>query len=124
QLCIYLAVVVSGGRGWKAGGCLYVPVVDPVASVDRPEDGSDDWRKLLKPHGLIVDDGEAPRLMDAVSSGSSPFLPIFFKRDGTLGATSKAAPPDAFHRLLDYVASKAGSLVETVASGDTSIAPI
>ena len=123
QALIYLAVVANSGQGWKPAGCLYAPVVDPVASAERPEEEGGEWRKLLKPRGLVVDDGVAPRLLDSVSTGASPFAPLYFKKDGTLGSDSEAAAPDDVERLLEYVLDKAGDLVAQVLSGDTSIAP-
>lgn len=127
QLAVYLAVLAAnaaGPLGGEPAGCLYQPVFDPLASVEEPPGpGEDPWRKQLRAHGLILDDGVVPRLMDGEASGWSELVPLQFVKDGGLGAKSSTADPKQMRALLDFTLQLVSRFAQRIVSGETTAAP-
>ena len=129
QLAVYLAVLAQGktgggGFGVAPAGCLYQPVFDPLVSMEAPpEAGEGAWRKKLRADGLVLDDGVAPRLMDGEALGSSELVPLYFRKDGTLGSNSSAVDPEQMQALLEYTIRRVAELSEEIARGETGVAP-
>lgn len=125
QLAIYLTVVVQHqGGAAKPAGFLYQPVFDPLVKVEAPQEANDEaWRKELRAHGLIVDDGIAPRLMDERAAGHSELVPIQFLKDGSVRRQSSVADPEQMRLLLEFTLRKAEEVAQEIAQGDTAIAP-
>lgn len=128
QLGIYLLAISEADASFTAGhtiaGCLYIPVFDPLVSLQTPEDEMERlWLKELKSSGLILDDGVAPRLMDGEASRYSDLVPAEFKKDGTLGARSSAVSFERMETFLTFVRGKMEELAAGIAAGTTSILP-
>lgn len=113
---------VHGAR--RAAGCMYLPIQDPLLSVEAPLPPDDaSWQKALKGAGLIVDEGDIPRRMDLTSQGHSDLVPLYFKKDGTLGSASNTLSGERMQRLFVHAEHVVGDLVDAWAAGRTDIAP-
>jgi len=127
QLLLYLAAAAEGlaGHGFHVAGCLYLPVFDPLESVEHPPAAGDEgWRRSLRAEGLIVAEGGVPRLMDSESTGSSMLVPLYFRKDGSLGANSPGAvSAERLDKLIAHAKAVAARFVQEWRTGKTDIAP-
>lgn len=97
QMLIYLFSLAKDGearygREIVPAGVLYAPARDPIT--DAPHDLDDDtlYRERLKGvkrSGLLLDDPEVIAAMDTTGGGG--YLPVKFKKDGTLSGDSLAS---------------------------------
>ncbi len=126
QLVVYLLAATAGmdDEALLPAGCLYLPVYDPVVSAEAPAPSDEEgWRKELKGAGIVVEDEGVPRLMDAESVGHSDIVPLYFKKDGSLGSNSKSVSSRRMHQLLEFTRLVVGRLIDEWAEGLTQIAP-
>lgn len=130
QLGLYMLALTNGPvtEGASAqgilAGALYAPVLDPIIKLDEPPDGDGHlWLKELRFAGVILDDGFVPRLMDGEATGSSSILPLYFKKDGTLGTNSSVATKTQMNQLVEATRKVAMKTASRIAEGHTDISP-
>ncbi len=131
QLFTYLdAVWENGGLGLKEplipAGMFYFHLEDPlVKSRGRltKEEADSEILKKLKMNGLILSDAEIIKEMDRTIAGSSVFLPVKFKNDGSLSKNNSAVTLEQFEILKKYVKGLMKNICEEILEGNVSIKP-
>lgn len=118
-------------------GILYYHIDDPLIQTEgfdsfmrrlesESQALSDDDMAILDSlvmNGLVVDDAEIIMHMDRQPQEQPKVLPVSYKKDGTLSATSSAASPEKFDVLAWHVRKKVESLSQQIFSGDIPAYP-
>lgn len=132
QLLAYTDAAANGSPFWlgaesQIAGALYFHVHRPMLSLARAVDADTALSELFKKfkmNGLLLDDAEAARFMDtALEQGISPVVPLEWKKDGTLGARSKALEAAKWQSLRRFVRGKIVELGDDVIGGVVEAAP-
>ena len=128
QMLLYLFALENEGRSRYGreivpAGVLYVPARDAVISA--PGDLTDEElaklrQKALRRSGLIADDVAVIAAME--DSTSPEYLPVSFKKDGTMSQDSVASPAQ-FALLRGHVADCLRALGRDLKSGSIEAAP-
>ncbi|MGI5977898.1 MAG: PD-(D/E)XK nuclease family protein [Oscillospiraceae bacterium] len=128
QMLLYLFALENEGqarygREIVPAGVLYVPARD--ALVSSPGDLTDEElaakkQKALRRSGLISSDAEVIAAMEDVSDPQ--YIPVSFKRDGTMSSDSVASP-EQFARLKEHVADCMRALGRELKSGSIEASP-
>ena len=128
QMLLYLFALENEGRSRYGreivpAGMLYVPARDAV--IAAPGDLTDEElaklrQKALRRSGLIADDVAVIAAME--DSTSPEYLPVSFKKDGTMSQDSVASPAQ-FALLRGHVADCLRALGKDLKSGSIEAAP-
>lgn len=125
QMLLYLfALEESGAARYGAkivpAGVLYVPARDTIISANgdlTDEELNKEKAKMRKRSGLILDDCDIIAAME--SSESPEYIPVSFKKDGSLSSESladceqfKALHQHVYGRLLELSANLSGGKIE------------
>lgn len=127
QLLIYLNAALeiekkrSLGKAIVPAGMFYYRIKDPI--VDKVPDVEKSILKELRLDGLVNADPQVINHLEHDLQGTSDYIPIGIKKDGSLSASSKAVMPEEFADILAYAKVKEKQLKEGVASGELSIHP-
>ena len=81
-------------EGWKPGGIFYLKLHSPIIRAERTvskEQAEREIMKQLKLKGLILAKPEIVDAMDTGISGASDIIPVYIKKDGSLGRASAAS---------------------------------
>ena len=112
QLVVYMNAALEleakkhPGKQAVPAGMFYYHIEDPMVDGSGTESEEEIRQAVLeelKPNGLVNDDPEIYGAMDTELSGSSAVIPVAFKADGSLKATSKTASTEEFGTMSDYV---------------------
>ncbi|MCD8346376.1 MAG: exodeoxyribonuclease V subunit gamma [Lachnospiraceae bacterium] len=110
QLIVYLNAALEMERKLHPdkkvvpAGVFYHRMQDPVLEKEEdPERARETLLKKMRPNGLVNSDGPVIRLFDGAMSGDSLVIPVGFKKDGTLKATSSVVTTEQFEALSGYV---------------------
>ncbi|MBO8140598.1 MAG: helicase-exonuclease AddAB subunit AddB [Firmicutes bacterium] len=132
QLPVYMAVALEHGTAWTGGqeavpaGMLYFPAREPMVR-DDSEAGEADidalLRREMRMRGMVVDEPDALRLMDATIDRGSDLVAAGLTKDGRVTRTTNALPVDGFATLARFAARRAAELAETIRAGDVSVRP-
>lgn len=128
QLLLYLMAVVEEGEPLLPGtripaGALYLPVYDPVEPVKAPipiEELRRLRRKRYQARGLVSDDPDVIRAMDAVGLG---LIPAKLKKDGGVYKGAPVASPAQFRRLFAHLRRIVQACGEQILQGEAEVAP-
>jgi len=127
QMLLYLfALEQNGAERYGAkivpAGVLYVPARDTIVSANgdlSDEELSKEKAKTRKRSGLILDDGDIIAAME--NSESPEYIPVSFKKDGTLSSDSlagceqiKALHTHVDSRLLELSKNLSGGKIEAL----------
>ena len=132
QLMVYLNAALEmtekkyPGKTAEPGGIFYYHVNDPMiegSGTESEEEIRQAVLEKLKLNGLVNDDPEVIRAMDADAAGSSSVIPVGFKTDGSLKATSKTAATEQFRLMSDYVGKLITKEGRRMMDGDVSVQP-
>ncbi len=132
QLVVYLNAALEmtekkyPGKTAEPGGIFYYHVNDPMiegSGTESEEEIRQAVLEKLKLNGLVNDDPEVIRAMDADAAGSSSVIPVGFKTDGSLKATSKTAATEQFRLMSDYVGKLITKEGRRMMDGDVSVQP-
>lgn len=133
QMLAYLDVILTHAPVWLGteaipAGVLYFHVHNPVLSASNrlgPEAAAKEMKKRFKMRGLLRDDAEIVRLMDASlnEAGHSELLPAALKADGTFYKTSSVATEGQWNSLRRYVRRTIRDAGASLTAGCIDIAP-
>ena len=132
QLVVYMnaAMELVGkkhpGKQVEPAGIFYYhvkhPMVDGVGS-ESDEEIRGALLEQLKLNGLVNENPEVYRGMDAELAGSSSVIPVGLKADGSLKATSKVASAEDFAVISEYVNKKITETGQRIFAGDVAMKP-
>ncbi|MCD8075876.1 MAG: PD-(D/E)XK nuclease family protein [Lachnospiraceae bacterium] len=130
QLIVYLNAALEMERKLHPGkkvvpaGVFYHRMQDPV--LEKDEDSGRVRETLLKkmrPNGLVNGAPSVLRLFDGAMSGDSLVIPVGWKKDGTLKATSSVVTTEQFEALSGYVTELLCRMGEEILSGTIEARP-
>ncbi len=127
QLLIYLNAALeiekkrSLGKEVIPAGMFYYRMKDPF--VDKGNDTQSAILKELRLDGLVNADPNVIEHLEHDLHGTSNYIPIGIKKDGSLSANSKAVMPEEFKDILAYAKVKEKQLKEEIVSGEMSVRP-
>ncbi len=127
QLLIYLNAALeiekkrAFGKQVVPAGMFYYRMQDPL--VDKTKDVEKAILKELRLDGLVNADSKVIEHLEHDLQGTSYYLPIGIKKDGSLSANSKAVQPDEFAEILQFAKIKENQLKEGVSSGELTAHP-
>ncbi len=132
QLVVYLdaALELTGkrhpGKETEPAGIFYYHVSDPMVEGSGAESEEEIRQAVLEKlrlNGLVNDDPEVIRAMDADAGSSSSVISVGFKADGSLKATSKTAAGEDFRTMSAYVRQFISASGRRMMDGDVSVQP-
>ena len=132
QLAVYMDAAIqmekrrSPGREVLPGAMFYAYIQDPVVDAGSGEADEEIDGKLLRelrPDGLFVESETVINALDRMMNGNSSVIPAGRKKDGSLSAASKCAPPEAMDRLLGYVRGRILDLADGILEGNVDKKP-
>ncbi|MCR5283434.1 MAG: PD-(D/E)XK nuclease family protein [Lachnospiraceae bacterium] len=132
QLPIYLSRAVEllkdkqKGTAVKPAAMLYYRLQDPLIAAGQKEEIRSALRKEMICKGLILEDDEVLRFLDAEfeEKGYSDVVSVKRKKDGGLYANSQTASEEEMKTYLNYALEKADALQEEIQRGDIAVNPI
>ncbi len=129
QLPVYMEAAIGalkekfGGR-LAPGGMFYLPVQDPVMSVETVRKQENAWQKSYMPSGLIRAD-QVKLFDESLGAGaSSEVVPAGYKKDGSFTATSGVADKEEFAAIGNYGKRKVKELGSRILSGEIPLQPL
>ena len=132
QLVVYLnaALEVTKQKHPKQevlpAGIFYYHVDDPYIEGRAgmsPEEIGEAMLEQLKLDGIVSDEEEVYRAMDADMGSASHIIPVKLKKDGSLSAVSKTLSDTAFSNIGDYVQQMIQNLGEDMMGGNVAAEP-
>ena len=132
QLVVYLnaALELVGkqypGKKVEPAGIFYYHVSDPIVEGNGTESEAEIRHAVLeqlKLNGLVNEEPDIYRAMDAEFSGTSSVIPVALKSDGSLKATSKTASTYEFGVMSEYVNHVVTDAGRKILDGDVSVQP-
>ncbi|SDT36284.1 DNA helicase/exodeoxyribonuclease V, subunit B [Paenibacillaceae bacterium GAS479] len=131
QMLTYLDVLLTHAESWLGeqthpAGVLYFHVQNPVLSVPAGlpvDEAAAMLLKRFKMRGLLLDDADTVRMMDAGLEGRSDLLPAGFKKDGTFLSDSSVATGRQWELLRRSVRRTIGTIGQSVKKGEIAIRP-
>jgi len=128
QMLLYLFALEDEGKARYGkeivpAGVLYIPAKDTLISANgdlTDEELSREKAKTLKRSGLILDD---INIISAMESSENPeYIPVSFKKDGSISTDSLAAP-EQFKALHAHVDRRLLELCENLKGGKIEASP-
>lgn len=128
QLVVYLNGAMEAeqkkyqDREVRPAGIFYYNTKDPLLQAKKQKDLEEVEKKLLgnlKMNGLVLDQPEVARLLDATGET----IPVRFKKDGTFYAGSSVASREQFALLGEFTRQKIEMLREQILRGEAEAAP-
>ncbi len=110
----------------EPAGIFYYHVTNPMVEGSGLESEEEIRRAVLeqlKLNGLVNENPDIYRQMDADFSGSSAVIPVATKTDGSLKATSKVASTEDFRIMSDYVNQIIRKTGQKIYEGDVAVYP-
>jgi ATP-dependent helicase/nuclease subunit B len=108
----------------------YSQVPEPAPGDQGDDAGEDDSGEDVlegpmprRMSGFVLMDLSAAKLMDRVSTGRSPLVPLSFDKSGNLRKLKSVINEEDFRRVMQAFAEVSGSSVRRIAEGDVAIAP-
>ncbi|QGG56950.1 helicase-exonuclease AddAB subunit AddB [Paenibacillus sp. B01] len=131
QMLAYLDVLLTHAESWLGepahpAGVLYFHVQNPVLSVPAglgAEEAAAMLLKRFKMRGLLLDDADTVRMMDAGLEGRSDLLPAGFRKDGGFLSDSSVASGRQWELLRRSVRRTIGGIGQSVKDGEIAIRP-
>lgn len=107
-----------------ASGIFYYRIQDPL--VERGNEKETVKEKILKelrPDGLISLEKNSLTHLEHIKEGESLAVPVKFKKDGSLAASSRTVTGKDFTALSRYADEKVKELHDRIASGEVKVNP-
>ena len=131
QLLVYLEASLANaerilGRSCLPGGAFYCRVQSPLLRKNAPVPPTELEQELLGAYrlrGLLLDDPEVVRLMDAAAGDRSLVVPAGFRRDGSLRRGSNIVGAAQLGRLRAHLAQTVIEAGRRIGAGEVTIAP-
>lgn len=132
QLVVYLNAAlelekrVHPHKQVEPAGVFYYRMQDPMLDREVGDDGELINKRILKKlklSGLVSDNPEAVRKMDAGIEKESSVLPLSYKKDGTPTKYSSTANREQFKALSGFVNRKIADLGRNILAGDAMAKP-
>lgn len=117
-------IEVGAGSSPLPAGALYFTLRDPIVIASGPmppEEAADKVLRSLRMSGLLVDDQDLLRMMDAGSSRYSDIIPVQFTSKGV--SSRSIAKQEDLQALLGFVERKVQEMCSRIFAGDIEIAP-
>ena len=106
---------------------LYYHVSDPMTETEKGKPDPQEIEKAildeLKMTGMVSDEEEVIRLMDAGFTDKSQILPVAKKKDGSFTKTSSILSQEDFKVVSDYVNHKIKELGTSILDGEIALNP-
>lgn len=106
---------------------LYYHVSDPMTETEKGKPDPQEIEKAildeLKMTGMVSDEEEVIRLMDAGFTDKSQILPVAKKKDGSFTKTSSILSQEDFKVVSDYVNYKIKELGTSILDGEIALNP-
>ncbi len=132
QLVVYMNAAMeliakkNQGKQIEPAGIFYYhvkhPMVDGMGN-ESEEEIKEALLEQLKLNGLVNEDSDIYRAMDAEFSGNSSVIPVGEKTDGSLKAASKTVSTEEFLTISDYVNEKIVEAGRRIFAGDVAVNP-
>jgi ATP-dependent helicase/nuclease subunit B len=132
QLVMYMNVAVACEKKKHSdkeiipAAILYYHVEDPMIE-GNADTVTDDINKeiisQLKMTGLVNENMDVIRKLDAGFSGRSDIIPVEIKKDGTPSARSQTAKPEEYEAISSFVNKKVREFGRNILNGDISVNP-
>ncbi len=137
QMLIYLFSIYKNGQSPRSAlklakdaeiipaGILYFTADVPTVNLEEqktPEKIEEDACSAISRNGLLLDDIEALRGMDAQLSGK--YIPVKLKKDGGFYASAPVASLEDFKGLLAEIESNIQQIGNAIKSGNASAVPL
>jgi ATP-dependent helicase/nuclease subunit B len=132
QLVVYLNAAMelvaknNPGKEVVPAGIFYYHVNDPMVEGNGTESEEEIKHTILeqlKVNGLVNEEQEIYRAMDADFTGTSSVIPVALKTDGSMKATSKTASTHDFAVMSEYVNRVIADTGRRILDGDTAVKP-
>lgn len=131
QLLTYLDVALTYSsqllnQDALPAGMLYFSVRDPLLSSSGPlpeAKAAEEMLKQLKMKGLLLGDKLVIHLLDGSLTGTSPLLPVGYKKDGNFTSTSRVITEEQFELLRKYLQTQLRAIGQRIISGEINISP-
>lgn len=132
QLVVYLNAALEleakrhPGKETEAAGIFYYHIDNPMVDGLGTESEEEIRREVLaqlKLNGLVNENPDVYRAMDADFAGSSAVIPVAEKTDGSLKATSKTASTYDFKTMSEYVNRTITQAGRRIMNGDVAVSP-
>lgn len=133
QLVVYMNAAVENEKKKNPdmnvipAAMLYYHVSDPMTETEKGKPDPQEIEKAildeLKMTGMVSDEEEVIRLMDAGFTDKSQILPIAKKKDGSFTKTSSTLSKEDFKVVSDYVNQKIKELGTSILDGEIALNP-
>lgn len=131
QLVVYMDAAMAMKREKSSkkvipAGILYYHIDDPLIAADSTEETEGIYEAVLKAlrmNGLVNEDLEVIRLMDADFEKESAVIPVAFNKDGSLSKKSGTASETQFRALFDYTARTVKKFGQQILNGHIEVNP-
>ncbi|MCR5295206.1 MAG: PD-(D/E)XK nuclease family protein [Lachnospiraceae bacterium] len=132
QLAIYMDAAIEtfrkSGREAEPAGIFYYEVRDPIEKADEGISREELAGKILsdmKASGYVSSEPEVLAHLDAAlkPGEKSDVYPIELKKDGSLGARSRAISREGFFALLTFASKRAREIAEAIMAGEAEVNP-
>jgi ATP-dependent helicase/nuclease subunit B len=131
QLLVYLEAGLTHaekivGHPCLIGGAFYFRVQNPLLREDAPVPPAEISLQLLKSFrmpGLVLEDPDLIRLMDASAGKESMILPAGFKKDGSLSRKPTVLKLERFNFLREHLTRVISATGQRIRAGEVAIAP-
>lgn len=125
QLAIYLTAVCEKGE-YRPAGMLYFKIDEPVLDRSVAKDAASYEREImkkLKMDGLVLEDDEILKAMDAFYESGSDVIPVGKTSKGLFSAHSKIATESEFASISKHVKRTVKKLCSEILSGESRVSP-
>lgn len=130
QMLLYLLAYCRASSDGKAAavkpaGVLYNAAILPLVQAKGGESEGDlreQLEKELKRTGVILEDTDIARAMDATESGK--YLPAKFGKDGTLTPGRGTLPAEGFAELWELLEGQLRDTAEQIFAGNMDVCPL
>ncbi|MCL2322378.1 MAG: helicase-exonuclease AddAB subunit AddB [Oscillospiraceae bacterium] len=129
QLLVYLNALINelALKNPAAAGILYLRIEDPLISIEEDLSDGEIAEKVssqIKMDGLVLDDVDVVKSMDANINGYSKIIPVNLKLNGEIGSRSQVASEEDFNLLMEFIIKKLRDICEEMISGNIKVKPL
>ena len=107
-------------------GILYYHIDDPILDIREektPEEIGEELKKVLRPTGIVNEDGEIIEKIDSSAGTVKEVLPLTRKKDGSYAANSLLMSRENIELVSRYVSGKLKELGKDILNGEIGMRP-
>ncbi|TCK92395.1 DNA helicase/exodeoxyribonuclease V subunit B [Natranaerovirga hydrolytica] len=132
QLLVYLNAAVELEKKNQPkkevipAGIFYYHIDDPLLALEKNitnEEREEALLKKLKMNGLVLEDEQVIQMLDSTINKESNIIPVKYKSNGELAATSSVASKEKFDQLSQFITKKIKDIGEELVKGCVEIKP-